>query len=421
MVTHWREAGKNVTGGPGQPWPVSFYVPLLVLMSVKALNSRQMEEYISENVVARLFLGLEEQLLPHIRDHSNIARAQAALRASGWTAVNHLVITESVRLGFAQPEILSADTTVQEPQIGYPNEPSILRSMAQRVSRAMVKLKKRGSSQAAAALAKAKEIFSQVKAYHLFAKTKPEKDQALKKLLSQTRRLMACSKRVIKEEGQATSQAARSAVEKLKRMAEVSRVLIPQIQHWMKSGKVATQKILHAGITHARAIVKKTAGKKVAFGLKWLINRIRGGYIFGHVVEARADERKMPLAALKNYRAVFGPEATPEMEVYDRGGSCPTTVEQLRGEGVKKVGIQPAGKACWSVAEADQEKVQSQRGKTEGSIGTLKSRRYDFNRGRQRSNETLVAAGQRAMVCMNLNNLIRDIVEQDRKAREAAV
>lgn len=420
MVKHWHAAGKNVAGGPGQPWPVSLYVPLLVLMSVKALNSRQMEEYLCENVVARLFLGLEEQLLPHVRDHSNIARAQDALGAGGWAEVNHLAVTEAVRYGFAQPQILSSDTTVQEPQIGYPNEPSILRQIGQRVSRVMVKLKKRGSQQAAAAIEKTKEIFRQVKDYHLFAKTKTAKDKALRKLLRQTQALMKQSKEVIKEVGEASHQVERTACEKLQAMVEVSRVLIPQIQSWIRTGKVARQKILHPGLTQARAIVKKRAGQKVAFGLKWLINRLRGGYIFGQVVAAHSDERKMPLAALKNYRAVFGQAATPEMEVYDRGGSCLKTVEQLQREGVRKIGIQPAGKAPWYVVEADQQEVQSQRGQTEGSIGTLKSRKYEFNRGRQRSHGTLEAAGQRAMVCMNLVNLMRDIVEAEKQGELAA-
>jgi hypothetical protein len=41
---------------------------------------------------------------------------------------------------------------------------------------------------------------------------------------------------------------------------------------------------------------------------------------------------------------------------------------------IEKVGIQPRGKAKWCVAEADPPEVRSQRGKTEGVIGTLKSR-----------------------------------------------
>jgi hypothetical protein len=35
MGTHWRRAGKNVDGGPGRPWPVPLYAPLLVLRWLK--------------------------------------------------------------------------------------------------------------------------------------------------------------------------------------------------------------------------------------------------------------------------------------------------------------------------------------------------------------------------------------------------
>ena len=43
MIRHWRQHGKNVDGGPGGPWEVSLYVPLVVLMLIKLFDSRQME------------------------------------------------------------------------------------------------------------------------------------------------------------------------------------------------------------------------------------------------------------------------------------------------------------------------------------------------------------------------------------------
>ena len=43
MTRHWREHGKNVDGGPGLPWDVALYVPLVVLMLIKHFDSRQME------------------------------------------------------------------------------------------------------------------------------------------------------------------------------------------------------------------------------------------------------------------------------------------------------------------------------------------------------------------------------------------
>jgi hypothetical protein len=419
MVKHWRKAGRNVDGGPGLPWPVDLYVPLLVLMSVKTLDSRQMEHYVEENVVARLFLGIEGQLWPRVRDHSNIARAQASLGVTGWREVNELIVGEATRLGFGQVEIVSSDTTVQEPAIGYPNEAGIMRGVAQRVYRSLVKVKETGLEAVEVGKKKAKEVFKTVKEYHLFTRTPEQKDRLLHQLVAQTEELIAQGQEVIRRGGRSAERVTQSAVRKMEQMVEVSATLLPQIVHWLQTGVVAKGKIVHAGITRARAIVKNKAGKRVEFGLKWLIKRIEGGYVFGRVVEAGADERAMPIEAMKEYQRVFGVKAVPKMSLYDRGGSAPKTIEALKRQGIEKIGIPPRGQAKWCVAEADQPEVRSQRGKTEGVIGTLKSRKYGFNHRTERSNETLMAAGQQVMVCLNLNKLMRDVAGKEKKARVA--
>jgi IS5 family transposase len=419
-VRDWRAAGKNVAGGPGAAWPIGLYVPLLVLRAVKALNSRQMEEYCAENVGARVFLDLTEQVEPAGREHSNLARAQAALGAQGWQEVNQLIVAAAVRLGFGRGEVVAADTTVQEPQIGYPHEAGILRGIAQRVLRSLRKWQQRGCRATAAAREKAKAVLRSVKHYPLLAKTKEEKDHGLQQSVHQTQDLIEASQAVSQQVQATTSQAVRSAVAKLHQMAAVTHVLLPQIQQWLATGVVASGKLLHAGITTARALVKNKVGKKVEFGLKWLITRIEGGYVLGKVVPAHADERQMPLAALSQYREVFGPTATPQLMVYDRGGSAVKTVKKLQQAGIPKVGIAPVGQAAWSIAAADQKKVKSQRAKTEGSIGALKSSKYAFHHGRQRSDPTLVATGQWALVCLNVNKLLRDLVGKDQKAQAAA-
>ena len=75
MGCHWRQAGKNSDGRPGLPWDVTLYVPVVVLMLVKNFHARAMEAYPAENVVARMFIGRQDNPQPQIRDHSNIARA----------------------------------------------------------------------------------------------------------------------------------------------------------------------------------------------------------------------------------------------------------------------------------------------------------------------------------------------------------
>jgi hypothetical protein len=410
MITHWRAAGKNVDGRPGRPWPVSLYVPLLVLMWVKAYHARQMEDYISESVVARRFLALKGGELQQIRDHSSIARAEAALGAEGKAAINALVIQTAVKLQFTNGQTLSADTTVQEPAIGYPNEPGILKGWAERSERALQKLRAGGVKAAKEGIAQAQEVYRRVKQHHLFAKTKAEKQQILAEIVTKSAELHETTQAVLAQVSARCGRVKQRAATRLQRLVAVAQTLLPQIRQWMKTGKVATEKIIHAGLYQARAIPK---GKgRVKFGMKWLIHRLTGGYLFGHRVAPRADENQMPAESLKDYRALFGPQASPKMVVYDRGASLGVVAPKLHQAGVRKVGIPPRGQGEWLVGEKDQQVVKSERGKTEGSIGRLKSRKYGFSHRQERCVETQDAAGQRAIMSVNLNTLMRDVVTQ---------
>ena len=185
MTHHWRRAGKNTDGRPGLPWDVGLYVPLIVLMVVKRLHARALEAYVAENAVARVFIGRQDDPRPQIRDHANIARAYAALGKDGVEEINALILHVARDYGFADVSLLSSDTTAQELPIGYPNEPGILRGLAQRCGRALAKLKTRAVVGVDTALAQVQTILRTVKEHHLFAKGKQVKRQVLTRLLTE--------------------------------------------------------------------------------------------------------------------------------------------------------------------------------------------------------------------------------------------
>ncbi|ETX02032.1 MAG: hypothetical protein ETSY2_36305 [Candidatus Entotheonella gemina] len=133
--------------------------------------------------------------------------------------------------------------------------------------------------------------------------------------------------------------------------------------------------------------------------------------MFGTLLSRAPDETKMPLHALAAYRERFGDKATPELMVYDRGGYAKGTLDKLEHEGVKQIGVQPKGKGSWRVAEEVREMIRSERGMTEGIIGTLKSNKYSFNKPKERTWETLRMAGTKSILSFNLNKLMRDVVE----------
>jgi hypothetical protein len=414
MERQWRRAGKNTDGRPGLPWDVALYVPLMVLMLVKHLNAREMEAYVSENVVARMFIGRQDDPSPQIRDHSNIARAYTALGKDGVEEVNALILHVAQDRGFADASILSSDTTAQELPIGYPNEPGILRGWAQRCGRALAKLTTRVGLGVDTALAQVQTILRTVKEHHLFAKGKQAKRQVLTRLLTEVGQLIVYTRPIVRRLGQSRDRVTQRAVATLVTMHEVAKRLIPQIVQWITTGVVAKGKIVHVGVTQARALVRHKAGKEVEFGLPYLLSRLGGGYIFGTMIRGVVDESKMPVQALAGYRALFGVHATPALVVYDRGGYATTTLRALTNEGVKQIGIQPKGQGAWHVAEAVRETVRSERGKTEGIIGTLKTDKYGFNKPKERLWQTLEMAGPRSILSFNLNKLMRDLVRADR-------
>src|SRR6516165_4616346 len=239
MTRHWRQAGKNTDGRPGLSWDVALYVALVVLMLVKTLKARDMEAYLAENAVARVFIGRQDNRSPQIRDHSNIARAYAALGREGVEEVNTLILHVAKDFGFADVRILSSDTTAQELPIGYPNEPGILRGWAQRCGRALTKLKTRGVWGVDHALAKVQTILRSVKEHHLFPKGKQAKRQVLTRLLTEVGQLVVHTRPLLRRLGDSRDRVPQRATATLVAMHEVAKRLIPQIVQWITTGVVA--------------------------------------------------------------------------------------------------------------------------------------------------------------------------------------
>jgi hypothetical protein len=369
-----------------------------------------MEAYLAENVVARVFIGRQREVQAQIRDHSNIARAYAALGQAGIDEVTHLVIKQAHAFGFVDEGVMSSDTTAQELPIGYPNEPGLLRGLAQRCGRALTQLQKRGVGGLERAQDQVRTILRSVKEHHLFTKDKADKRQVLSRILREVGELMVQTRPLVERLATRSERVIQRACSRLMAMHEVIKPLMGQIVHWLTMGKVAANKIVHVGIPQAQAVVRNKAGKKTEFGLAYLISRLGGGYGFGERIAANMDERQMPLKALAGDRAIFGPKATPELVVYDRGGASTPTRQRLALEGVRDVGIQPKGKRPWSVAEAVRDQIRSERGQTEGVIGTLKSNRYQFNKPKERLWQMLEMAGPRSILSFNLNKFMRDLM-----------
>jgi transposase len=87
----------------------------------------------------------------------------------------------------------------------------------------------------------------------------------------------------------------------------------------------------------------------------------------------------------------------------------PTTCGPCQKAGVKQVALAPRGQAPSAVDEKTARRLAKERALIEGSIGAIKSSRYNFNRPRARSVEMMGTCGQLAVLGFNINKLLRGL------------
>ena len=78
------------------------------------------------------------------------------------------------------------------------------------------------------------------------------------------------------------------------------------------------------------------------------------------------------------------------------------------------MGLAPRGKAKWRGRGRVKERLISERAQVEGCIGSVKSRKYGFNKPAAKSATGMGVCGQRSVLGFNLNKLMNGLAERRR-------
>jgi len=383
----------------------------IIVISNRRVPYRDAEDLIQHYGPARYLCGLTEtDWTPDYRTIHDFAKM---LGEEGHRLINEYVVGHAVELGLADPTLAVADTTAQEAAIPYPNEMGLMSQFLSSVERA--------SKRAGSALkrfgrkvkGKIKKAKRNIREYRLFAKTHKAKKKLMEDVAGIVESVQDHLDRVFGEMSERAARGLRKygqvAFAKVVNLHETMKELLPQIRKWLRTGKVATGKIVSLHIPQLYSIVRGKVGKKVEFGLRWGITRLKGGFVLGTVAKKRGDvlDSSFALEAVQDLKEKYG--KAPEAYAYDRGGYSAKNISELRKIGVKQVGVAPRGKARWRVGGKVKEKLVSERAQVEGNIGTVKSSKYGFNRPGAHSVDMMGACGQRAMLGFNLNKMMRDL------------
>jgi molybdopterin converting factor small subunit len=410
---------KKLKNAAGRPPRLRATLGALTLMALRSRPYREVEEQIRYYAPARYLCGLTES--DWTPDFTTVHDLAQLLGEEGVKLINEGVVEQAVELGLADAKVAVADMTAQEATIPHPNEMGLMGGFLRSIEKAGRKVGqtfKRFLGKAGSKLKAAKEKLRQ---YRLFAKTKEAKDRVMEQMAKLVEGLNAGLGKAIKEAcvaGRKLRGHAVTAGRKLSDLYQTMGKLLPQIRHWLRTGRVATGKIINLYIPELYSIVRGKVGKTVEFGLSWGLTRLRGGFILATMARERGDlhDSSFAVRAVEDLAVLFG--KAPRAYAYDRAGHSAENITRLRKLGVHDVGLAPRGRTAWSVTGRVKEKLIRERTLVEGSIGTIKGQKYGFNHPAARSAAMMGVCGQRAALGFNLTKLVRGIAKK-RKLRLA--
>ena len=237
-------AGK-LKNAAGRPPHLRASLGAMLLMATRKLTYREAEDLIRYYAPARYLCGLTEtQWTP---DFTTIQDFTQLMGEEGIKLINQYVVQMAVKQKLADPRTAVADTTAQEAAIPYPNEMGLMSgfltsvaSAARKVGRGLKGFVEQTVSQYKAARQKARE-------YRLFAKTKESKDRVMSQMAAIVEKLNENLEEAL---GAPAAQQAKLrkygivAKSKLVQLRETMSKLLPQIRYWIRTGYVASGKII---------------------------------------------------------------------------------------------------------------------------------------------------------------------------------
>jgi len=406
---------KKLKNGAGRPPHLRTMLGAIVFMATRRLTYREAEDQIRYYAPARYLCGLTEtEWTP---DFTTIQDFTELMGEDGVRLLNEYGVELAVEKKLADPSMMVADTTAQEAAIPHPNEMGLMASFLRSVTSAGKRVGGAVKDFLGKTAGKFEAAKKKLRDYRLGAKSKTK--AAKDRMVSE----MTAIVDGIRSALGAALDAAKGGVAKLRghgvvarnhlvRLHDTMTKLLPQIRHWLRTGHVASGKIINLYIPELYSIVRGKVGKAVEFGLRWGIARLRGGFLLATVSQSKLEleDARFAVRAVRDHATLFG--KPPRAYAYDRGGWSAANVSALKKLGVRDVGLAPRGRMQWAVRGRTRDRLIHERALVEAGIGSIKSSRYGFNHPAARSAAMMGACGQRAVLGFNLSKLVRHLAER---------
>ena len=381
------------------------HLGIYILQTVHGWTDRFSEEMLKFYVPARLFCGFLES--EGSLDHTSIEEFRNRFGTKGAELITSDMLRVAKEFGFTKGDDVDMDTTVQSAGITHPTEMKLMGHLMKRMKRLHEEVKKTGQ-RGIAGMSRLLKSFGKVATdYRFFARTKEAKKELTEKAVKLSASALLSLSSILPGTKVFDGLKGRHQ-EEILRFLDLGPRLVEQIRYWLKTGKVAQNKIVTLWKWFPTCISKGKIGRPVEFGRKWIINCYKGGYVLVTAPEnPKLSDQHSVIESLSLHSEVF--TKMPKTYATDRGMSSVENLEYCLGAQIKKIGIQPKGKRQSLLSKRDQKELSDRRAGIEPRIAHLKTRGLGISRMKTDLGDLI--SGHRSALSYNLSLLMRDLTK----------
>lgn len=391
---------------------VRVHLAAYILQKLYDLTDREVEYGLKDNAAYQLFAGIGIVSGWRAPDHTKVEEFRSRLSPETQRLVANETAKVAVKVGFADPSEADIDSTVQEANIAYPSDASLMTKLAGLGRKVIDFLKENARGLLPKGIAvDMKAVKAKARAYFFMPKNsdierRREVFKDLHQLVKQQLRpvVAACAK-LSPKQLRGLPWNIRRAADQLR--SHAWRYLL-DVGHFTRTHTIKAGKAL---AFHARAVAcirKGKVGKENEFGRVFQLGRIKGNFLFVLASASLKMEDKQSLVPMiEEHAAVFGRGKLKSASA-DKGYWKAKNQRALISRRIESGLQRPVNiKSRQGVPDPEaQERLRNRRAGIEPLIGHAKQG-GQLGRSRMKSDAATLAAGYASVLGFNLRQLIR--------------
>ena len=382
------------------------HLGIYLLKHLKKWSDRELEEQLRTNALYQAFCGNGVVSRWHVPDHTKIEEFRNRLSPETHRALANQIAVWAVKAGFADPGHIDVDSTIQQANIAYPSDASLLVKLARKSAQVLKAVDKvfLGNKTGPYAI-DLKAIGNKAKGY-FFAKAEKKK-QALANLVETVQDQLLIPMQSIQSFTTATTNKLswniREAINQIK---DLGSKILESARYYVKTGKAMPGRIHSMHLTAVDFFNKNKPGKKWEMGRQIQIARLTGNFVITpeHITTHCTDKQAMA-HVIKAHAILFGSDQIKSISA-DKGYYSRANIKSCKEAGAAQIGIQVPHRARVSKEiKLAGEALRNRRAGVEPVIQHVKE--HGLNRSKMKSDVATLGSAYQAMGGFNLNQLLR--------------